>query len=173
MNRRIFLGATGALTACAALPVRAGTGSGLAMDMEVIRAAISIHPGALRYLSEAQLADALDEVARAYLRAGSLPARFLALSTFLAKLKCGHTHCNFYNQRDAIADDLSDRRTRLPFLFRWIDGQMVVTRDLSGSGRLPPGTIVTAIDGRAPAAILCRWRAPMAATMPSGSRRWR
>lgn len=154
MNRRIFLGATGALTACAALPVRAGTGSGLAMDMEVIRAAISIHPGALRYLSEAQLADALDEVARAYLRAGSLPARFLALSTFLAKLKCGHTHCNFYNQRDAIADDLSDRRTRLPFLFRWIDGQMVVTRDLSGSGRLPPGTIVTAIDGRAPAAIL-------------------
>lgn len=154
MDRRMFLGAGTALAACAALPLRAGIGPTFATDIDVVRAAISIHPGARRYLSEAQLAGALDELERTYLRAGSLPARFLALSAFLAKLKCGHTHCNFYNQRDAIADDLFDRRTRLPFLFRWIDRQMVVTRDLSGSERLPPGTIVSAIDGRAPGAIL-------------------
>ncbi|MBY8336822.1 peptidase S41 [Alteriqipengyuania sp. NZ-12B] len=154
MDRRMFLGAGTALAACAALPLRAGAGSTFATDIDVVRAAISIHPGALRYLSEAQLASALDELERTYLRAESLPARFLALSGVLAKLKCGHTHCNFYNQPDAIADDLFDRRTRLPFLFRWIDRQMVVTRDLSGSGRLPPGTIVTGIDGRTPAAIL-------------------
>ena len=45
---------------------------------------------------------------------------------------------------------------RLPFFYRWVEGQMIVTRDFTPDHRLPPGTIVERIDGIAAANILQR-----------------
>ena len=155
MDRRGFLGAgcaAGLVAACTTTPLLPA--HSFAEDLAIIREAIAIHPGALRYLDDASLEAALQRLETAYTAAPDLAGRYLALSAFLAKLKCGHTHCNFYNQSDEVRAELFDRPTRLPFLFRWIDSAMVVTRDLTGTRRLQPGTVIETIDGRSVQRIL-------------------
>ena len=44
----------------------------------------------------------------------------------------------------------------MPFLFRWIGGRMIVTRDLTPDGALKPGTEILAIEGHPAAEILAR-----------------
>ncbi len=151
MNRRQFLLTSAALCGTAAL-------GGLApekpafTDLDVIAAAIALHPGRLRYQTEAEAEAAFGHFAASYGSAESLEQKFLHLSAYLATLKCGHTQCNFYNQSDAVHQALIRRDTRLPFLFVWIDGKMVVT-DGSACG-LPEGTIIDRIEGRPAAEIL-------------------
>ncbi|MFO0874027.1 MAG: S41 family peptidase [Phycisphaerales bacterium] len=79
---------------------------------------------------------------------------FLAISRFTAAIKCGHTQPNPYNQSDAVVAEVFTRADKLPFYFRWIDGRMIVTRDLSGRGALAPGTEVLSIDGAPARTIL-------------------
>ena len=85
----------------------------------------------------------------------TLPEAYLALSVFLAKIRCGHTYTNFLNQPKAIAQTLFQQRNRLPFYFRWVDGRMVVTRDFS-EARLRVGTEILAINGVPVSTILQR-----------------
>ncbi|GGB19620.1 hypothetical protein GCM10011380_06480 [Sphingomonas metalli] len=118
--------------------------------MAVLRAAMAIHPGLHRYLSPRDVDRNLARFERAYragMEAGSHETCFLALSRFLTTLRCGHSYPNFFNQTEAAVTALFDRPTRLPFDFEWIGREMVVTADHSGTGRLPPGTRVTAANG--------------------------
>ncbi|MBU1347250.1 MAG: peptidase S41 [Alphaproteobacteria bacterium] len=130
------------------------TARDLSLDLEIVRQAVSIHPGARRYLDESQLRAAQAGFEAAYQSAESLDGRFIALSQFLARLRCGHTQVNFYNQSRAVEADLLDRRTRLPFLFVWMDGAMIVTADHSGSRRLDPGTEILTVNGHPAGRIL-------------------
>ncbi|WP_066549048.1 MULTISPECIES: S41 family peptidase [unclassified Sphingomonas] len=116
-------------------------------DMAILRGALALHPGLYRYLSPRAAEAGLTTLEAEYLAAPDLAARYLALSRFLATIRCGHSYCNFFNQRRVIVDALFDRPTRLPFAFRWIDGDMVVTADHSGTGRLARGTVITRVNG--------------------------
>jgi hypothetical protein len=151
MDRRQLLGGI------AALPlIGAGTAyadDAYADDMAILRAALALHPGLYRYATPSQVESGLNRLAALWPGAG-LETRYLALSRSLAALRCGHSYCNFFNQRRAIAAALFDRPTRLPFHFRWIDGAMIVTADPNGT--LPPGTSVTSINGTPSAALLAR-----------------
>jgi hypothetical protein len=54
---------------------------------------------------------------------------------------------NFSNQSKDVQRGLFERgRVRVPAEFLWRDGRMLVTRDLTGKGQLPPGTQIVAID---------------------------
>ena len=157
MNRRDFLNRSASAGLVASTPISSLFGRDLsAGDLEIVRQAIRLHPGALRYLDHDALEDAFGQLRDGWEANATLAERFLALSGFLAKLRCGHTKCNPYNQSASVRRDLFDRPTRLPFLFRWIDEQMIVTRDLTGSGRLQPGTRIDRIDRRGPEEILAR-----------------
>jgi hypothetical protein len=90
------------------------------------------------------------------MRSGSLDTCYLALSRFLTTLRCGHSYPNFFNQTDPAVKALFDRPTRLPFDFEWLGGEMVVTADHSGTGKLPRGTRVTAVNDTSTARILGR-----------------
>jgi hypothetical protein len=68
------------------------------------------------------------------------------LSQFLAKIECGHSYANFYNQSKKVADALFEGRNRVPFCFRWINGRVIVTENLSSSAELKPGTEILAIN---------------------------
>lgn len=153
MDRRQFILASAALAVGPAWARPQGTGD-LTLDLEIVRQAVAIHPGARRYLDAAQLSALQTDFEAEYRAAAGLDGRFLALSRLLAGLKCGHTHVNFYNQSDAVDATLLDRRTRLPFLFVWVDGRMIVTEDHSGSGMLTRGTEILSIDGRAAGRLL-------------------
>lgn len=124
-------------------------------DAEVLRQAMEIHPGALRYLNPAVLANALDDCLKQLTASPSLAQRYLVLSRFLAKLRCGHTYANFYNQSAEVQESLFKGQTRLPFAFRWLEQGMVVTGAAPGVN-LPPGSLITRVDGVDPAEILAQ-----------------
>lgn len=141
LTRRTLLAGLAALPAAAdARP----TTPDLKGDIAILRQALALHPGLYRYAGPATVDARIDALERAFVAAPDLAARYLALSRFLATIRCGHSYANFYNQRAPVAAALFDRPTRLPFRFAWMRGEMVV---LGEDGGLRRGTIVEAIDG--------------------------
>ncbi len=157
INRRHFLSASALAAASCAAPAivqaRRSESADVRLVGEILR---TLHPGLHRYLSPYRFEAELDRLHGQLHGGASLEASFLALTRFLARIRCGHSYPSFYNQKRAVADRLFTRKDRLPFAFRWIGEDMVVTADQSGAAHLPVGSVVTAIDGVAPAAILRR-----------------
>jgi Peptidase family S41 len=116
----------------------------------------ALHPGLFRYLSPKQFDKNYAAFQKSFSASTDLAEQYLALSKLLAGIRCGHSYANFYNQSDAIKAKLFDRSSRLPFAFRWIGQQMVVTQDQSGTGKVQPGTIIQSIDGIPASSILSR-----------------
>jgi len=79
---------------------------------------------------------------------------FVSLSRFLAKIQCGHTYPNFFNQPKEVQSELFEGRNRLPFTFRWLGERMVVRTSLAPEADLPRGTEIVAVDGRPAGQIL-------------------
>jgi Peptidase family S41 len=150
INRRTFLGTgTGLAVATATIrPVDALAAPNLAGDISLVREILtSLHPGLYRYNSPRTVDAALSILEQKWAAQPELDARYLNLSRFLAMLKCGHSYANFFNQTKSVTDELFERNSRLPFSFKWIGEQMVVLQDQSGTGSLPRGTLVKAING--------------------------
>lgn len=104
-----------------------------------------LHPGLARYNTPEQL-DALFAAARTELDHDMpLGNAFVALTRLTAGLRCGHSYPNPSNQAKAIADELFSPK-RLPFLFRWLGDDMVVTTNLSNAD-MPPGVVIESING--------------------------
>jgi Peptidase family S41 len=117
----------------------------LAADVDILeRAFRALHPGLLRYNTEAEIAAHFAQARAALARARSVGDSYLILSRLTAALRCGHTFPNLANQSKEVEATLA-RAPRLPFLFRWIGDRIVVTRDFSG--RFPAGTQIEAIGG--------------------------
>ncbi len=111
----------------------------------------TLHPGLLRYQSEAQYRDRLQALQQTFSRELPLATAFRELSRFTAALRCGHTYANFYNQRPGVQQALFSGRDKLPFTFTWLGPRMAAT-----GGALPRGTEVLAIDGTPAAEVLAR-----------------
>ncbi len=124
------------------------TAKALSEDWPILRRAlITLHPGLNRYNTPAQIDKNLEELRVAWSKDQSLQDAYLALSIFLAKIKCGHTYANFFNQTDYITHALFEQQDKVPFYFCWLDGHMIVTRDMTPDGALPIGTDVQTING--------------------------
>ncbi len=131
----------------------------LQADAAILRRAYeTLHPGLYRYNTPAQMDQAFKDLNQEFSRDRTLAEAYLAFSVFAAKVKCGHTYANFYNQPDDIAATLF-RAGRVPFYFRWLGDRgerMIVTRSFASDPRLRAGTEVLAINGTPAAAILAR-----------------
>lgn len=132
------------------------TGPALQADVDLLaRAYETLHPGLYRYQTPGEWAARVATL-RADVAGGmSQRAFYVRLAALTAAVRCGHSYPNFVNQTDAVQARVLAAGRRLPFYFRWIRGEMVVTRDLSGAG-LAPGTRVLSVDGTPAAAILDR-----------------
>lgn len=113
----------------------------------------TLHPGLLRYLTAGEAAAAFDRLEAQAHEVRSLEAAYVLLSRFLARVRCGHTYANFYNQSRAVRARLFDRPDRLPFAFLWVGDRMVVTADPTGTG-IAPGSEVTQLNGRPAGEVL-------------------
>ena len=150
LNRRTLIAGLAALPAAA----YAGPSPDLVGDIAILRRALALHPGLYRYNTRAAMDARIARLSTDFAAAPDLGARYLLLSRFLATIRDGHSYANFFNQRRAVAAELFDRPTRVPFHFRWIGGRMVVTAH--GGPALPPGSIVDRLDGVTAAAMLAR-----------------
>lgn len=131
--------------ATAAALVAGGASAQPRGDAGIVEAAFrALHPGLLRYNTEAQLAERFGRLRRDLARAREPGAQWLALSRFTAGLKCGHTYVNPNNQDGAGEAFFAAGRNRLPFTWRWLDGAMVV-RDPGAARGLSRGDEVVAI----------------------------
>ncbi len=148
MNRRSFLASAATLSALpAAMHAQAPAQPDLRGDIAILRDALALHPGLYRYGSPRDIDARIDRLGAEYVAAGTLDARYLALSRFLATIRCGHSYANFYNQKKKVAEALFDRPTRLPLHFVWVGDAMVVTADHSGTGKLLRGSRIDRING--------------------------
>ena len=99
----------------------------------VERAYEALHPGLYRYNTPAQMRDHFDvlrsELAEAAASSEWQSRAYLALTRMTARVRCGHTYANFFNQSDAVRRSLFERTNRTPCQFRRLDGRMVVTRE--------------------------------------------
>ncbi len=120
----------------------------LKSDLAVLRRAYEqIHPGLYRYNTKDQMNANFAELDREFSRDLSLREAYLAFSVFLAKIECGHSYANFYNQPKATAAALFKDQNRVPFYFRWLDGKMIVVKSFSDQPQLARGTQILAING--------------------------
>lgn len=127
----------------------------LAADFAKLRQAFeSLHPGLYRYNTKEQMDAHFAQLESAFAKDLTRPEAFLALSVFAAKIKCGHTFPNPFNQSEAVINELCAGQDRVPFCFRWINRRMIVTRDFSG--QLSPGTEVLSINGQQVGDVLDR-----------------
>jgi hypothetical protein len=116
-------------------------------DLGIFKRAYSeLHPGLYRYNTKEQIAAGFERLADEFKRDRTLREAYLAYSLFLAKLKCGHSYANFFNQPDAIAKALFEGKDKVPFHFVWLDGRMIVTKNFSDDARIAAGTEILEIN---------------------------
>ena len=157
MNRRHFLSASALAAAGCALPAALAAAPAHREDIRLLGEILrTLHPGLHRYLSPQAFEAGLARLNRQWQSAPGLEAQFLSLTGFLASIRCGHTYPSFYNQKQAVSEQLFARKDRLPFAFRWIGGQMVVTHSQSADAKLPKGSVIKAVNGVPAAKILAR-----------------
>ncbi len=128
----------------------------LLADVVILRRAFeTLHPGLYRYNTAEQMDAAFLALRSEFQDDRTLADAYLAFSVFAAKIKCGHTYANFYNQTKAVQEALF-RGSRVPFYFRWLGKAMIITKAFTSDPRLKPGTEVLAINGTPVATILER-----------------
>ncbi len=128
----------------------------LQADFALLRRAYeTLHPGLRRYNTPAQLDQHFKVLQDALSHDQTLQDAYLRFSEFTAKIKCGHSYPNFFNQRKAVAAALFDKPS-LPFTFRWVNQRMVITQNFSDDARLVAGTEVESVNGVTASKILQR-----------------
>ena len=153
VTRRTMIGSSASVTllgsACAHVPA-----SALSKDVALLRRAYeTLHPGLYRYNTPSEMSGQFDRLAAAWSAWQTRAQAYVSLSRFLARVRCGHTYANFFNQSKDASTELFSGRDKLPFHFRWIGGRMIVT-DGKGVEDLRPGDEISAINGRSGAEIL-------------------
>jgi hypothetical protein len=158
MQRRQFLSTIGLGAGAIAMPslARAVTPANRPNDIALLREILAtLHPGLYRYASPKGIEAGLTSLGQSWPKT-DMKGRYLSLMRFLATIKCGHSYPNFYNQSKAVKAALfeGDAPHRLPFAYRWIGDQMVVTQQQAPEVKIPVGSIITRVNGIAPPRIL-------------------
>lgn len=120
----------------------------LKADVSVLKNAYeTLHPGLYRYNSKAEIDGAFEELDHRFDHDQGVAEAFLAFSQFAAKVRCGHTQANPFNQSKALVQTLFTSSSRVPFYFVWLDRRMIVTKDFSPDHLFPAGTEIISING--------------------------
>lgn len=107
LGRRSFIGSGVAAVSTSALPgfAFATTPVPPPRDLTILLQALDLHPGLTRYWNGPAVSRTLYPIGLAWPE-GDSRARFLALARFLARLRCGHSYPNFFNQRRPVQEEL-------------------------------------------------------------------
>ena len=116
-------------------------------DLAILKSALtSLHPGIYRYLTRSQLDRYFAEIEIQTNKPLSLKDFYIKLSQLTAKLKCGHTYLNPYNQKKTLTAQLQSGLV-IPLLFKVVDKKIIVTHNLSEHAQIKAGDEVVSING--------------------------
>lgn len=117
---------------------------GWKQDLGLMKRGLTVlHAGLNRYLTPEQFEKEWKVLENVKPR--SRGEAYLAIAQLLTKIKCGHSYPNFFNQPDEVQKELFEKRDKLPFTFRWINGVMVVTNPMQSG--LARGSEITRVNG--------------------------
>ncbi len=97
---------------------------------------LSLHPGLYRYNTHKQIDSLFSVFETRFQQPMTYREAYLNFSEMLAAIRCGHTYANFFNQSGFIQEVVLNQADKLPFLFRIVEGRVIVTQNLSGNPQL-------------------------------------
>jgi len=103
-----------------------------------------LHPGLYRHNDTVTLENTYQQLLNDCATAKSQTEAFLLFSKFAAAVKCGHTYVNPFNQPNLVIKDVFKKKALLPFYFRIVDNQLVVTE--SADTAIPPKSVIKCIN---------------------------
>ncbi|MFK7813687.1 MAG: S41 family peptidase [Maribacter sp.] len=116
-------------------------------DYELIRKIVlEVHPGTFRYNTAKEIESSLKELKSKFSKPLSYQEAYLAISKVTAQLKCDHTKAGFNNQDKIINSIIHYQADKVPFTFRWIENEMIVTHNASKNELLKRGTKILSIN---------------------------
>ena len=120
----------------------------LLKDFELIKTMVlNVHPGTYRYNSEMEIAKALNQLKDKFSKPLTYQEAYIAMSKLTAQIQCDHTMVGFNNQNKLINSIIHKQSDKVPFTFKWIHDEMIVTKDASKSNNLARGTKIHSING--------------------------
>lgn len=135
------------LAAIAMAAMATSQGASLQSDALLLRRALTdLHPGLTRYRTATQEQRDFDRLLSRLAASPTTPQAHAAFAEYLAGIRCGHTFLNPLNQPPEVKAALYDGPDKLPFLYRWVGEEMIVTQAPLGSA-LRPGDAIESISG--------------------------
>lgn len=104
------------------------------------------HPGLYRFNTPQQIDSLFEKVQNLVQQPMYEHDYFLLLSMVAHQLNCGHTYLNPWNQKDQVVQTLFSKK-HLPFLFKVVDRQFIITHNLISDNRVLPGDVLYTING--------------------------
>lgn len=120
----------------------------LQKDFDILQKTLkNLHPGLYRYQDKATIESYFTNFQKQLQNDKTLPEAYLLFSQFVARLKCGHTYLNYWNQSKALKKAIFYTADKIPFAFQLVDRRMIVVKDATPSNQLPKGTEILSING--------------------------
>lgn len=119
-------------------------------DLEIMREALlTVHPNLFRYFQQQHFEAGIENLKKDISDLPTLANMYREITQFIAKIKCGHTKINQYNQPSSVKKAILMTEDKLPFCFTWLQDKMIVTDGLNHSEKLSPGDEIVSINGDA------------------------
>ncbi len=119
----------------------------LLQDYELIsKMVLEVHPGTFRYNNSEEITSTLQELKSKFSRPLTHQEAYLAISKVTAQLKCDHTKAGFNNQNKIINSIIHYQADKVPFTFKWIENEMIVTHNASQNEVLKRGAKILSIN---------------------------
>ncbi len=116
-------------------------------DLEILQDALTtLHPGLYRYLSEADAQLLFAEIKEKLNKPVGYREFYKEISGLLAKIQCGQTFANFYNQNALIKAVILDQSDKLPFTYKLAGDKMIATANASDCPFISEGTEIFTIN---------------------------
>ena len=136
------------------------SGEDLQKDLVILKQALQeLHPGLYKHATEAEIERAFEQLKQKLSRDQEMIDVYREISLFTAKIQCGHTYGNFWNQVAALRDRFVNAPNKVPFTFRIIDEQAFIYQNLSESEAVKAGDRIMAIDGKPMSGLLSELKA--------------
>ncbi len=118
-------------------------------DFQIMKKALlELHPALYRFSTAEEIETAFDELEIVFSKDLTTEHAFIEISKFTAKIKCGHTYTNYWNQKDEIKALIHNKADKIPFTFDFVNNRMLVTRNASEQESLVRGVEITTINGQ-------------------------
>ncbi len=127
----------------------------LQKDFQILKEALeSLHPALYKYNTKEEMREHFQSLQEQLSVDQDILTAYSHLSLFTAKIQCGHTYGNFWNQGSALQAVFKDKANKVPFTFRIIDDKIILYQNLSDKEVLQTGDEIVSINGHNSSTIL-------------------